>query len=305
MSQGNRRSSSDSFSSSFFGPPPPPWTTTSSPTSPESRPPPMLSPLGAKRIPYRLIIASSTSQDDTMTVDSMEWECDNTPQLDLVSTSTTTTTTTTTTTNTGVNSSACTHSISDQRTQHKIITTITTAEGDIQRREYHPTFLPLIHRHLSTPLHPLISVTTSLPHPSFPNTLLAFHLLTHDQLDDLARYYHQVCPPLPETGMYPIVMTPAWIEREDHGQGSVDLETKRRRFGRFIGLRGCASPTTITTSNSPSPSPTGTESVEEMMRRMEREWNQGLSMQNHHHHHHYHQGSVDSDILPRWKAGCL
>src|SRR5436305_7902535 len=53
--------------------------------------------------------------------------------------------------------------------------------------------------HLQTPLVPLISVTSGLPHPNFPTSILQYHLLTHHQLDELARYHHQVTPPVRET----------------------------------------------------------------------------------------------------------
>lgn len=139
-------------------------------------------------------------------------------------------------------------------------------------------------QHLRAPLVPLISVSNGLPHPFFPTTLLQYHLLTHDQLDSLARWYHQVDPPLDETFMYP-AWIPAWTSLHPQhtytnvvlgGTSSnaqtgaqVDLETKRRRFGRFIGLRGCESPTT-TTSGPPDERP------DELARRMEREWRRAL-----------------------------
>ncbi|KAK5193715.1 hypothetical protein LTR92_006055 [Exophiala xenobiotica] len=139
--------------------------------------------------------------------------------------------------------------------------------------------------HLRAPLVPLISVTNGLPHPSFPTTLLQYHLLTHEQLDCMARWYHQVDPPLDETFMYP-AWIPAWTsmhpgngngdssaahegegDGDGDGDGDVDLETKRRRFGRFIGLRGCESPA--------STGPEG-ESPDELARRMEREWKRAI-----------------------------
>jgi hypothetical protein len=114
---------------------------------------------------------------------------------------------------------------------------------------------------------PLISVTTGLPHPQFPRSLLQYHLLTHEQLDSLARWYHQVAPASRESWMYP-----AWIppytgasgpeEEENGGFEDVELATKRRRWGRFIGLRGCESPTTAE----------GGEQEEGLVERMEREW---------------------------------
>lgn len=51
----------------------------------------------------------------------------------------------------------------------------------------------------------------------------------------------------------------AEVPREDFA--GVSLATKRRRWGRFIGLRGCESPTT-----------TWEESEESLVERMEREW---------------------------------
>lgn len=45
-------------------------------------------------------------------------------------------------------------------------------------------------------------------------------------------------------------------------RNEVDLMTKRRRFGRFIGLRGCESPIDV--------------DGKEMIRRMEMEWQMAL-----------------------------
>ena len=126
--------------------------------------------------------------------------------------------------------------------------------------------------HLSTPLVPLISVTTGLPHPHFPRSLLQYHLLTHHQLDSLARWYHQTQPATEESWMYPAWIPPYTAHAAAHaastnavdqpcseGFEEVMLKTKRRRWGRFIGLRGCESPVEE-------------ESQEAVMERMEREW---------------------------------
>ena len=43
------------------------------------------------------------------------------------------------------------------------------------------------------------------PHPAFPKTLLAFHLLTEDELDSIAHHYHQSTPG-PWTHHYPALM---------------------------------------------------------------------------------------------------
>jgi hypothetical protein len=67
-----------------------------------------------------------------------------------------------------------------------------------------------------------------------------------------------------ETFRYP-ARIPAWVslnEGEEDAENAVDLETKRRRWGRFVGLRGCETPT----------DGRGRE-VEE---RMDREWRRAL-----------------------------
>lgn len=43
-------------------------------------------------------------------------------------------------------------------------------------------------------LAPLVPLPTGPPHPAFPKTLMAFHLLTEDELDSIAHYYHQSTP---------------------------------------------------------------------------------------------------------------
>ncbi|RVX74407.1 hypothetical protein B0A52_01533 [Exophiala mesophila] len=126
--------------------------------------------------------------------------------------------------------------------------------------------------HLRAPLVPLISVTNGLAHPDFPKSLLQYHLLTHEQLDSLACWYHQVFPPVRETFQYP-AWVPAWTSLPcapgvaGPNLDAVDLETKRRRWGRFIGLRGCESPTS---SGPPDETP------DELTRRMENEWKRAL-----------------------------
>ncbi|RWQ96376.1 hypothetical protein C8Q69DRAFT_242834 [Paecilomyces variotii] len=160
------------------------------------------------------------------------------------------------------------------------------ASGDI----CHPAFFHAV-KHLSSPLAPLVSITTGLPHRDFPRTLLAYHLLTSDQLDDIARHYHQVWPPMPETFGYPI-RVPAWV-----GTGreyELDIETKRRRLGRFMGLRGCESPVVDNAhTENWQREACAWESDEEMKERMEREWQAALLCAR----------SQDSDEVLRKKAG--
>jgi hypothetical protein len=129
-------------------------------------------------------------------------------------------------------------------------------------------------KHMKANLIPLISVSTGLPHPQFPTTILQYHLLTHDTLDSLARWYHQVTPPVEETFQYP-AWIPAWtsLDRGSNAKGvngsdGISLEIKRRRWGRFIGLQGCESPTVEEGAEK--------ETAEEIARRMEREWRRVL-----------------------------
>ena len=93
-----------------------------------------------------------------------------------------------------------------------------------------------VHRcfhHLQERLSPLVSVTTGKVHPWVPRTLLAYHLLIVYQLDELARHYHQVLPSVVATTYYQITIDP-WIGSPD--QGNISIETRRERFGKFIGL---------------------------------------------------------------------
>ncbi|KAL8714911.1 MAG: hypothetical protein Q9220_001424 [cf. Caloplaca sp. 1 TL-2023] len=97
--------------------------------------------------------------------------------------------------------------------------------------------------HLSTPLAPLLSITSGISHPSFPLTILHYHLLTESQLNELAHHYHQRTPseyslgyPMPVVGRW-------WVHTTEVGDvRGAEIEEKRRRFGRFVGLRGCESP---------------------------------------------------------------
>lgn len=43
-------------------------------------------------------------------------------------------------------------------------------------------------------LAPLVPLPSGPPHPAFPKTLMAFHLLIEDELDSIAHYYHQSTP---------------------------------------------------------------------------------------------------------------
>ena len=82
-------------------------------------------------------------------------------------------------------------------------------------------------------LSPLVSIATGQVHVAFPKTLLHYWLLTDSELNSLADFYHQSSPSR-WTNEYPKVM--GWRE----GMG---IEEKRRRWGKFMGLRGCETPT--------------------------------------------------------------
>ncbi|MCJ1272523.1 hypothetical protein MMC21_000309 [Puttea exsequens] len=131
------------------------------------------------------------------------------------------------------------------------------------------TKAPLLQRrkfaHLLRPLSPLLSIETGLSHPDFPKTLLHYHLLTSEQLDCLAHFYHQRTPGLYSLS-YPMPVVNRWWApaEQELEEGEIDemeevrkilgasekaieitrtasLEEKRRRFGRFLGLRNCES----------------------------------------------------------------
>lgn len=87
---------------------------------------------------------------------------------------------------------------------------------------------------LRLPLAPLVRLTTGTVHPRFPPTLLHFWLLTDAELDSLATFYHQRAPACAWTSRYPCPV--AWPRT------GLGIEDKRRKMGRFIGLRGCESP---------------------------------------------------------------
>ncbi|KAI0842084.1 hypothetical protein F5Y06DRAFT_167520 [Hypoxylon sp. FL0890] len=92
-------------------------------------------------------------------------------------------------------------------------------------------------RQMALPLAPLVQLTTGEIHPAFPGTLLNFWLLTDAQLEELAHFYHQRTP-CRWTFHYPCPI--AW-------NSEMPLEEKRRRIGRFIGLRGCETPIRVKT----------------------------------------------------------
>lgn len=101
----------------------------------------------------------------------------------------------------------------------------------LSRRPQNPDLQAKI-AEMALPLAPLVRITSGEVHPYFPLTLLNFWVLTSDQLDELAHFYHQRTPS-PWSAYYPCPVI--W------GKG-LGLEEKRRKIGRFIGLTGCESP---------------------------------------------------------------
>lgn len=150
--------------------------------------------------------------------------------------------------------------------------------------------------YLAYPLVPLVSVTTGESHPGFPSSILQFQLLTHDQLDSLARWYHQTSDAGRERWDYPCPLDEGktWCRASSRARNgdegmNVDLDTKRRRWGRFIGLRGCESPVVQQQQQVGQAEQNGAgnadndmdmedtkETTEEMRARLDREWREAL-----------------------------
>ena len=106
-----------------------------------------------------------------------------------------------------------------------------TATFGARRAASNPAFESKL-RQMRLPLAPLVQLTTGSVHPAFPETLLSFWLLTDDQLEALASFYHQRTPSV-WTSRYPCPVS--W-------PAGLSLEEKRRKIGKFIGLRGCETP---------------------------------------------------------------
>ncbi|ETS86598.1 hypothetical protein PFICI_00426 [Pestalotiopsis fici W106-1] len=118
-------------------------------------------------------------------------------------------------------------------------------------KKQNPAFAKKL-QEMALPLAPLVQLTTGLVHPSFPSTLLRFWLLTDAELEGLAHFYHQRTP-CRWTFHYPCPV--AW-------ETGLALEEKRRRIGKFIGLRGCETPVRVRSED---------EIMEEARRARERE----------------------------------
>lgn len=107
----------------------------------------------------------------------------------------------------------------------------TTTRFGPRRAALNPAFQHKLEQ-MSLKLAPLVQLTTGEIHPDFPQSLLCYWLLTNEQLDSLAHFYHQRTPCW-WTTQYPCPV---------YWPSGLSLEEKRRKLGRFIGLRGCETP---------------------------------------------------------------
>lgn len=83
-------------------------------------------------------------------------------------------------------------------------------------------------------LAPLVQIDSGIIHPDFPLCIGDFWSLTSDQLDSLIDFYHQKQHNPLLTWDYPYYHRTSSSEALFHDW--MDLEEKRRQFGRFIGL---------------------------------------------------------------------
>ncbi|KAH6980539.1 hypothetical protein EDB80DRAFT_589182 [Ilyonectria destructans] len=87
-------------------------------------------------------------------------------------------------------------------------------------------------RQMASPLAPLVEVEHGTVHPAFPTTLLQFWLLTNDQLESLAQFYHQRTPNV-FTNLYPYPIR--------NWDPDMSMGEKLRKMGEFIGIGFCDS----------------------------------------------------------------
>ncbi|EMC95126.1 hypothetical protein BAUCODRAFT_56154, partial [Baudoinia panamericana UAMH 10762] len=94
---------------------------------------------------------------------------------------------------------------------------------------------------LQLKLAPLVPLPSGPPHPAFPKTLMAFHLLTEEELDSIAHYYHQSTPG-PWSNHYPACMNwdKDFLARPMSSTSTTTVA--RRKVGKFIGLVGMETP---------------------------------------------------------------
>ncbi|CDM29009.1 hypothetical protein DTO013E5_1203 [Penicillium roqueforti] len=91
---------------------------------------------------------------------------------------------------------------------------------------------------LDTPITPLVSCHGN-SHINFPKTIKDYYQLDSMTLDSLMVFFSQIRPETADTRRYPTIVAP-WLtwdyEREGWQTDVIDIESKRCRFGEFIGL---------------------------------------------------------------------
>lgn len=82
-------------------------------------------------------------------------------------------------------------------------------------------------------LAPLVPLPSGPPHPAFPKTLMAFHLLTENELDSIAHYYHQSTPG-PWSNHYPAPMNwdKDFLARPTEEETAATLRRATRRLSQ-------------------------------------------------------------------------
>jgi hypothetical protein len=137
--------------------------------------------------------------------------------------------------------------------QHKSSSHHHTSRSSLSARRNDPELTrKILEMHLV--LCPIRQLPFGDIHPSLPQSVLKYWLLTEDEIDSIARFYHQTDRSHPYFNGYPGHMNwdNLWLRRPDEKtdpreimQLPTDKERlimKRRRVGKFIGLRGCQTP---------------------------------------------------------------
>ncbi|KAF2253336.1 hypothetical protein BU26DRAFT_395722, partial [Trematosphaeria pertusa] len=105
-------------------------------------------------------------------------------------------------------------------------------------------------RQMRLTIAPILHVSTGLPPPHFPPTILQLFLLTEPQLDSFASFYSQTSPSSPHFYAYPQTMdfsrpflsTDPNLPDDCKLNDFERLKVKMRMFAKFIGMRGAETP---------------------------------------------------------------
>lgn len=133
-------------------------------------------------------------------------------------------------------SSTCSPSSSSSSSSSSSVPSLNTPRS--RSSPFHQDFLLLLN-HLARPLSQLVHSKSGAKAPDWPSNILNYHLLSAPQLDNLSRFFNQTCPSVPETQWYPRRLEP-WLGTPNESE--IDLNTRRHRFGYFIGLYARDSP---------------------------------------------------------------